>query len=51
VLYSVETAPLEAIANQTEFVTVPGGSRGLKAEYFSMTNCRLNQLLSALTRE
>jgi beta-glucosidase len=35
VLYSVETAPLEAIANQTEFVTVPGGSRGLKAEYFN----------------
>jgi beta-glucosidase len=35
VLYSVETAPLDPIANQTEFVTVPGGSRGLKAEYFS----------------
>jgi beta-glucosidase len=35
VLYSVEAAPLDAIANQTEFVTVPGGPRGLKAEYFN----------------
>jgi beta-glucosidase len=35
VLYSVEATPLDAIANQTEFVTVPGGSRGLKAEYFN----------------
>ena len=35
VLYSVESAPLDAIVSQTEFVTAPGGDRGLKAEYFS----------------
>ncbi|HXM97362.1 MAG TPA: glycoside hydrolase family 3 C-terminal domain-containing protein [Candidatus Dormibacteraeota bacterium] len=35
VLYSVDSTPLDAIADQTEFVTTPGGSRGLKAEYFN----------------
>src|SRR6267378_3015987 len=35
VLYSVETAPLEAIANQTEFLIAPGGPRGLRGEYFN----------------
>jgi beta-glucosidase len=35
VLYSVETAPLDAIVNQTEFLIAPGGPRGLRGEYFS----------------
>jgi beta-glucosidase len=35
VLYAAEAAPLDAIANQTDFVTIPGGGRGLKAEYFN----------------
>ena len=35
VLSSVETAPLDAIVNQTEFLVAPGGPRGLRGEYFN----------------
>lgn len=35
VLYSVDSTPLDTIAGQTEFVTIPGGHHGLKAEYFN----------------
>jgi len=35
VLYAAEALPLDAIANQTDFVTIPGGGHGLKAEYFN----------------
>ena len=35
VLYAAEAVPLDAIANQTDFVTIPGGGHGLKGEYFN----------------
>jgi beta-glucosidase len=35
VLSSTETAPLDAIVSQTEFLVAPGGPRGLKGEYFN----------------
>jgi beta-glucosidase len=35
VLSSMETAPLDAIVNQTEFLIAPGGTRGLRGEYFN----------------
>lgn len=35
VLYSLETAPLDVIVNQTDFVAALGGPRGLKGEYFN----------------
>jgi beta-glucosidase len=35
VLYVTEDAPLDAIVDTTEFSTSPGGSRGLKGEYFN----------------
>jgi beta-glucosidase len=35
VLSSMETAPLDAIVNQTEFLVAPGGPRGLRGEYFN----------------
>jgi len=40
VLYSVETAPLNAILNETEFVIAPGGGRGMKGEYFNNEELR-----------
>jgi beta-glucosidase len=46
VLYAVEAPPLDTIAEQTEFVTVPGGSRGLKAEYFNNEELRGEPALS-----
>jgi beta-glucosidase len=35
VLSSMETAPLDAIVNQTDFLVVPGGPRGIRGEYFN----------------
>jgi beta-glucosidase len=35
VLSSTETAPLDAIVNQTDFLVVPGGPRGIRGEYFN----------------
>jgi beta-glucosidase len=46
VLYAVEAPPLDTIAEQTEFATVPGGSRGLKAEYFNNEELRGEPALS-----
>jgi beta-glucosidase len=34
VLYLAESTPLDDIVNQTQFVATPGGSAGLKGEYF-----------------
>jgi beta-glucosidase len=34
VLYLAESTPLDDIVNQTQFVVTPGGSAGLKGEYF-----------------
>jgi beta-glucosidase len=34
VLYSGDTAPLDSVVSNTEFVTSPGGARGLQGEYF-----------------
>jgi beta-glucosidase len=35
VLYAAEAAPLDEIVARTQFETSPGGSHGLKAEYFN----------------
>lgn len=35
VLYAPETVQLDEVTSTTEFVTAPGGSRGLKGEYFN----------------
>jgi len=40
VLYISENAPLEEIVTHTEFVTAPGGQRGLKGEYFNNDELR-----------
>src|ERR1700676_1586944 len=40
VAYVVENAPLEDIVAHTEFVTAPGGPRGLKGEYFNNEELR-----------
>lgn len=40
VLYSMETAPLNAIVKETEFAVAPGGSRGMKGEYFNNEELR-----------
>jgi beta-glucosidase len=40
VVYVTEDAPLEEIVTSTEFVTAPGGSRGLQGEYFNNDELR-----------
>ena len=35
VLYAVDLPPLDQVFESSEFVTTPGGERGLKGEYFS----------------
>src|SRR5258708_2824070 len=40
VLYEPETVQLDAVVSNTEFLTAPGGPRGLKGEYFNNEDLR-----------
>src|SRR5258708_2042436 len=40
VLYAVDSPPLDEVFETSEFVTAPGGERGLKGEYFSNEELR-----------
>ncbi len=40
VLYAPETVQLDAVVSNTEFLTTPGGPRGLKGEYFNNEDLR-----------
>ncbi|HVR27261.1 MAG TPA: glycoside hydrolase family 3 C-terminal domain-containing protein [Candidatus Polarisedimenticolia bacterium] len=40
VLYAVDVPPLDEVFESSEFVTTPGGERGLKGEYFSNEELR-----------
>src|SRR5580700_11108616 len=40
VLYAVDAPPLDEVFESSEFVTAPGGERGLKGEYFSNEELR-----------